>query len=130
MLVTTANAPTGTDISLPDGLFLRTATGLLPPNVGKARVTINLATGDSGYNGFAADNISLMLTSDPLLGVNLLQNGDAETNPQNDGGYAVTGWNADTFMCAWKYGDYKMPTKTDPGPSDRGAYFLAVSQQS
>src|SRR5207302_1868342 len=83
------------------------------PNVRKARVTINLATGDSGYNGFAADNVSLVLTTDALLGVNLLQNGDTETNSQNEDGYPVPGWNADTYMCAWKYGEYKMPTNAD-----------------
>jgi len=125
LLVVTANPPAVADINVPDGLLLRTASGFLPPSVRKARVTINLAVGDSGYNGFAADNISLVLTTDPLLGVNLLQNGDAETNPQSDDGYPVPGWNADTFMCAWKYGDYKMPSKTDPGPSDRGTFFLA-----
>jgi uncharacterized protein (TIGR03437 family) len=125
LLVTTANGSTVADVNVPDGLFVRAATGFLPPNVRKARVTINLATGSSGYNGFAADNISLVLATDPLLGVNLLQNGDTETDPQNQDGYPVPGWNADTFMCAWKYGDYKMPTKAEPGPSDRGTYFLA-----
>jgi uncharacterized protein (TIGR03437 family) len=125
LLVATAAPPAVADINVPDGLLLRTVTGFLPPNARKARVTINLAVGDSGYNGFAADNISLVLTTDPLLGVNLLQNGDAETNPQNDDGYPVPGWNADTFMCAWKYGDYKMPTNADPGPADRGTFFFA-----
>jgi uncharacterized protein (TIGR03437 family) len=124
LLVTTAAGPSVADVNIPEGLLLRTATGFLPPNVRKARVTINLATGDSGYNGFAADNISLVLTQDPLLAVNLLQNGDTETSPGNEDGYPVPGWNADTFMCAWKYGDQKMPTKSDPGPSDRGTYFL------
>lgn len=125
LLVATANAATVADVNVWDGLFERTAMGFLPPNVRKARVTINLATGDSGYNGFAADNVSLVLTTDPLLGVNLLQNGDVESNPQSDDGYPVPGWNADTNMCASKYGDYTMPTKTEPGPTDRGTYFLA-----
>jgi uncharacterized protein (TIGR03437 family) len=125
ILVATANAASVADVSVPDGLFFRATSGFLPPNVRKAKVTINLSTGDTGYNGFAADNISLVLTSDPLLGVNLLQNGDAETNPQNEDGYPVPGWDADTFMCAWKYGDYKMPLKSEPGPTDRGTYFLA-----
>ena len=124
VLVSTAAGPSTADVSVPAGLMLRTATGFLPPNVRKARVTINLATGDSGYNGYAADNVSLVLTTDPQLGVNLLVNGDGETNPQSDNGYPVPGWNADTNMCVWKYGDYKMPTKADPGPSDRGAYFF------
>jgi uncharacterized protein (TIGR03437 family) len=125
LLVTTANGAAVADVSVPDGLFLRAATGFLPPNVRKARITINLGTGESGYNGFAADSISLVLTTDPLLGVNLLQNGDTEVNPQNEGGYPVPGWNADTFLCAWKYDDYKMPAKSDPGPGDRGTYFLS-----
>ncbi|HTP36687.1 MAG TPA: IPT/TIG domain-containing protein [Candidatus Acidoferrales bacterium] len=124
LLVSTAAGPSTADVNVPAGLMLRIATGFLPANVRKAKVTVNLGTSSSGYNGFAADNISLVLTTDAQLGVNLLVNGDGETNPQSDNGYPVPGWNADTGLAVAKYGDYKMPTKTDPGPSDRGTYFF------
>ena len=64
-------------------LLLREVTGFLPPNVRKVRLTIDLATADGGsINTLAADNISLVLTTEPMFGVNLLVNGDLETNPQ------------------------------------------------
>ena len=124
LLGSTASGPSTADVNVAAGLMLRTATGFLPPNVRKARVTVNLSSSSSGYNGYAADNVSLILTTDALLGANLLVNGDSETAPQTDNGYPVPGWNADTQFAVAKYGDYKMPSKTDPGPGDRGAYFF------
>jgi uncharacterized protein (TIGR03437 family) len=124
LLTSTAPGPSSTDIHVPAGLLLRTAGGFLPANVRKAKITIDLASGSSGYNGFAADNISLVLTTDPMLGVNLLVNGDGETNPQSDNGYPVPGWNADTNFLVARWGDYKMPVAGDPGPSNRGKYFF------
>jgi uncharacterized protein (TIGR03437 family) len=124
LLTSTAAGPAGADISVDSGLLLRTAQGFLPANVRKAKVTIDLYTGSSGRNGYAADNISLVLTTEPTFGTNLLVNGDAETDPRTDMGYPVPGWNADTYLAVWKYGDYQMPAKTDPGPSDRGTYFF------
>jgi uncharacterized protein (TIGR03437 family) len=124
LLTAVAAGPTVADVNIPEGLLLRATSGYLPANVRKARVTIDLFTGSSGYNGYAADELSLSLTTDPMFGVNLLVNGNAETDPQSTDGYPVPGWNADTFMAVAKYGDYKMPAKSDPGPSDRGVYFL------
>jgi uncharacterized protein (TIGR03437 family) len=124
LLTSTAAGPSSADIHLPAGLLPRSAQGFLPANIRKARITIDLYTGSSGRNGYAADNISLVLTAEPTFGVNLLVNGDAETDPRTENGTVVTGWNADTNLAAWKYGEYKMPAKTDPGPSDRGTFFL------
>lgn len=56
--------------------------------------------------------------------MNLLVNGDAEADTRTEEGYPVPGWNADTNLAVWKYGDYKMPTKDDPGPSERGKFFF------
>jgi uncharacterized protein (TIGR03437 family) len=123
LLTATANAPSEADASFPAGLLLRAATGFLPVNVRKAKITIDLYTGDA-YNNHAADNISLVLTTDPMLGVNLLINGDGETNPGNPDGYPVPGWNADSNFAVAKWGDYKMPLKSDPGPSNRGVYMF------
>ncbi len=125
LLTSTAAGPASADISVAAGLLPRTAQGFLPANVRKAKITIDLFTGSSGRNGYAADNISLVLTAEPVFGVNLLVNGDAETDPKTENGTVVPGWNADTNLAAWKYGDDKMPTKTDPGPSDRGTFFFA-----
>jgi uncharacterized protein (TIGR03437 family) len=123
LLTATASAPSEADVNIPSGLLLRTATGFLPVNVRKARITIDLYNGDSGYNNHAADNLSLILTTDPMLGVNLLLNGDGEANPGNEDGHPVPGWNADTNLAVAKWGDYKMPLKSDPGPSNRGVYL-------
>lgn len=125
LLTSTAAGPSSADISVSGGLLPRTAQGFLPVNVRKARITIDLYTGSSGRNGYAADNISLVLTTEPTFGVNLLVNGDAETDPRTQDGILVAGWNADTNLHAWKYGDYSMPTDNDPGPGDRGKFFLS-----
>ena len=124
LLASSAAGPASADISIYGGLLPRTAQGFLPANVRKAKVTIDLYTGSSGRNGYAADNISLVLTSEPVFGTNLLVNGDAEADPRTLDGTVVPGWNADTNLHAWKYGDYQMPAKDDPGPSDRGKFFL------
>src|SRR5690242_10747060 len=71
-----AAGPAVADVNVPSGLLLRSATGFLPPNVRKAKLTIDLFSGSSGYTGYAADNASLVLTTDAMLGVNLLVNGN------------------------------------------------------
>ena len=124
----TAAGPTVAAVNVPSGLLLRSATGFLPPNVRKAKVTIDLFTGSSGYNGYAADNLSLVLTTDAMLGVNLLVNGNGEAAPENDGGKPVPGWNADTNMKVEKYGEYGEPFRGDAGPSDRGVYFFSCAE--
>ena len=125
LLTATAAGPGSADIHIAGGLLARSAQGFLPANVRKAKITIDLYTGSSGRNGYAADNISLILSAEPTFGVNLLVNGDAETDPRNEDGLLVPGWNADSNLVAWKYGEYKMPAKTDPGPSDRGTFFFS-----
>jgi uncharacterized protein (TIGR03437 family) len=129
LLTATAVGPTEADItSVAGGLLPRTASGGVPANTRKAKITIDLYLPISGNatNYYAADNISLVLTTDPMMGVNQLVNGNAETDPGNtENGSQVQGWNADTNFSEWQYGDYKMPAKTDPGPSDRGKYFFS-----
>ena len=105
----------------------------------KAKVTIYLSTGGSGAiaSNYAADNISLVLTTlatNPTFGVNLLVNADAETEPTEitrPDGYTdnlpIPAWNSNVYLQAWKWGEeyYKYPQLTDPGPPDRGKYFIA-----
>jgi uncharacterized protein (TIGR03437 family) len=124
LLTSKATGPDEADVHFPAGLLPRTAQGFLPINVRKVKITIDLYIGESGANSYVADNISLVLTTEPVLGVNLLVNGDGETDHQTEDGRLVPGWNADTDLMAWKYGEYKMPSKDDPGPSDRGNFFL------
>ena len=123
LLTSTAPGPSGADLNVDSGLLIRTAQGFLPANVRQAKVTIDLAAGSSGGNGYAADNISLVLTTEPTFGANLLVNGNAETDPRTADGIMVPGWNADTYLAVSKYGGDFM-SKTDPGPSDRGTYFF------
>jgi uncharacterized protein (TIGR03437 family) len=127
LLHAVANGPSQADIEccLPEGLMVRTASGFLPANVRKAKVTINLSIGGGGTvgNNYAADNIALVLTTDPMFGSNLLVNGDGETDPGVDEA-PVPGWNAPAKFLVWKWGDYEMPKTTDPGPPSRGKYFF------
>lgn len=124
LLQSTAGGILADDVNIPEGILLRTAQGFLPPGVRKAVVTIDLSSGTGAYNSWAADNVSLVLTTDPMLAVNLLANGNGETEPGTDSGLPVPGWNAHTNMVVWKWGDDKMPAASDPGPTDRGKYFF------
>lgn len=128
LLSSTAYGPNVADVNLPTGLFYRAATGFLPPNVRKVKVTLDLASNSSGYNGYAADNLSLVLTTDPMMGANLLANPNGEADPgpvYPDNPAPIPGWNSDSLFTVWKWGDYKMPATTDSGPSDRGKYFFS-----
>jgi uncharacterized protein (TIGR03437 family) len=127
LVTATAAGPTSADLNVAAGLLPRTASGGVPANTRKAKVTIDLYLPNSGNatNYYAADNISLVLATDAMMGINQLVNGNAETAPDYSDGTVVPGWNADSNFVAWQYGDYKMPTKTDPGPSDRGKYFFS-----
>ncbi|MEO8659187.1 MAG: IPT/TIG domain-containing protein [Bryobacteraceae bacterium] len=118
-----AAGPSTDEVNIPAGLLLRTVSGFLPANVRKVKVTIDLATGQSGGNNYAADNISLTLSTDSVFGVNLLVNGNGETAAPVGPG-PVAGWNSDTEFAVGAYDDYKMPAKTDPGPTDRGNSFF------
>src|SRR5450432_1979902 len=127
LLQSVADGPAQEDLSIPEGLLLRTATGWVPPNTRTAKVTIDLATSEGSYNAYAAVSISLTPTTDAMLGVNLLANGDGETDPSSDTGAPVPGWNGHSSLAVWKWGDYKMPNSTDPGPTDRGKYFFSCA---
>ncbi len=127
LLHAVANGPAAEDLDccMDGGLLERSATGFLPAKVRKAKVTIYLSVSGTGTisSNYAADNIALVLTTDPMFGVNLLVNGDAETDPGGEG-LPVPGWNSVSYLQAWKWGDYKMPKLIDPGPPNRGKYFL------
>ena len=135
-----ANGPSHDDADICGvGLLERSVSGSLPPKVRKAKVTIYLSTGGSGAiaSNYAADNISLVLTTlatNPTFGVNLLVNADAEMEPTEKtrpDGYtdklAIPAWNSNVYLQAWKWGEeyYKYPQLTDPGPPDRGKYYIA-----
>jgi uncharacterized protein (TIGR03437 family) len=130
LLTATGPGPLQSDINFPSGLLFRQAAGFLPPNVRKARITIDLNVGSSGANGYAADNISLVLSNAPMFGVNLLANGDAETDPQIPGAAPdaylkpVPGWSTDSDISIARYGEYKEPAKTDHIPTDAGKFFF------
>lgn len=132
LLQSGVNGPAEADLNIPEGLLPRATTGFVPPNTRKAKVTIDLASYSGAYNGYASDNVSLVLTTDPMFGVNLLVNGDAETDPQTENGEPVVGWNAHSNFAAWKWGDYKLPPLTSPGPPDRGHLFFtcAINQST
>jgi uncharacterized protein (TIGR03437 family) len=115
--------PTPTDINNPAGLLYRSVTGLVPKNAQSVQVSLDLAKGEGNYNSLAADNISLVLSTDAMFGANLIVNGNAEAAA----GTPVPGWSGSILVEADPYGDSGMPATTDPGPADRAANLLYSS---
>jgi len=125
-----APGPAQSDLDFPEGLLFRQATGFLPANVRKAKITIDLLIPETSGNSFAADNISLILSAESMFGGNLLVNGNAETDTQMPDAdketylYPVPGWNPHADFRAAKYGASWQPLKTDHIPPDGGTYLF------
>ncbi len=94
----------------------RATSGFLLPNTRSVDLLLELtdpAMGGRGdnFNNSSADNIALVLTLEPLLGVNLVVNGDAESSAAKDGSfdsrYPLPGWNFANSQAgsiyAWTY---------------------------
>ena len=73
------------DDSKVDGLFYRRQIGLVAATTRRINLSLQFTGGDSTYNLGAADNVSFVLNTPGLdqsvLGVNLIQDGDAEAGP-------------------------------------------------
>lgn len=130
----------GDEYDMPGGLVLRATSGFLTTGVTQAKVTIDLATGDSNTsNGFAADNISLVLSQEALIGVNLVVNGGGEVpdgaslpgwTAKRPEGNPVPGWNSSPapYLTADQYSSWGFGSSS-PAPStgSRGQYILAFN---
>ncbi len=129
LFTSTAPGPLQSDLNSPELLLLRQATGFLPPNVRKAKITIDLANPEAAGNSFAADNISLVLSAEPMFGVNLLTNGDGETDahlpandPDSEDLVPVPGWNAHHNFAIARYDGPWTPQKTDNVPTSNNNF--------
>ena len=124
--------------SEPEGgdMQVRATSGFLLPNTRSVDLVLDLtdpADGGRGddFNLSSADNLSLMLTLEPVFGQNLVVNGNAETSPSKDGAfssfYPVPGWNAANCVAGSIYVDtydnLELPV-TSPGPVNRGHLFV------
>lgn len=111
-------------------LLLRTVNGFLLPNTRSVRVVLELRTANSGFGFSGADNLSLQLNAEPVIGQNLVVNGDAETDegePSQNTWNAISGWNTPTGMMAVTYYGARL-ADVDMLPDNRGrslfgAYF-------
>jgi uncharacterized protein (TIGR03437 family) len=132
LLTATAPGPTSAELNAPEGLLPRQVNGFLPANVRTARVTLSLGNANALDNTFAADNISLTLTTDAMFGANLLLNGDAETTTDADTTLRevqpVSGWNGQSNeFYIEKYGEYQKPATSDyydAGSTTPGTRFM------
>lgn len=125
-LVVKANGTTNEQTNRPGYLTLRTITGFVPKGMRAVGITLDLASYEGTVNSLAADNISLVLTTERMDGVNLVVNGDAETSW--DENTPVAGWNSNTEFAVGKYGDWygwpRYQNTTDPIPDNAGKYLF------
>jgi hypothetical protein len=90
----------------------------------------------SDFKYTPADNLSLVLTLEPVIGTNLVVNGDAETAPGKDGVVGpqlpVPGWNATNSDSAGietdRYDHLEVPY--DPPAGAPGHLFMNVGEMS
>ncbi|HTS66353.1 MAG TPA: hypothetical protein VMH28_30225 [Candidatus Acidoferrales bacterium] len=105
------------------GLSQQQAVGLVPS--GTTRITVTL-TSNNLYG--VADSLSLVLAQlgtdpGPVLGVNMIANGDAESGPsatRANSTLYVPGWSTAENTSVCPYGGTGWIAATDPGPPDRG----------
>src|SRR5689334_25333983 len=81
--------PTGAEYTMAGGTQPRLVTGFLLPGVTQVKLTIDFGAVPDSLNQYAADNLSLVLTRDPMTSANLVVNGDAEAET----GEPVSAWN-------------------------------------
>jgi uncharacterized protein (TIGR03437 family) len=82
--------PFDTDYAMAGGLQPRAVSGFVLPGVTQVRVVLDFGVVTEGdVSGLVADNLSLVLTREPLTGANLMVNGHAEAEAD----VPVSGWN-------------------------------------
>ena len=119
--------PDGTEYTMAGGLQPRMVSGFLPPGVTQAVVTLDFGTvADGTGSGMAADNLSLVLTREPVTGANLVINDGAEA--ENDA--PVSGWNGTYYGLApveyaTELNEYDISVLS-PGPAERGKNYFQL----
>ncbi|MCC6419816.1 MAG: hypothetical protein IT429_16405 [Gemmataceae bacterium] len=127
LLETAASAPAD-DGSGEAVLFLRTASGFLLPNTRSVKLVLELQSTTAGFGYASADNLSFALALEPVLGQNLVVNGDAETDAGEESMSTwspISGWNTPTGMMAVRYSATGFAA-SDPLPENRGRNLFAA----
>ncbi|MBL0156071.1 MAG: hypothetical protein IPP47_03000 [Bryobacterales bacterium] len=127
LLTSTIRGPVGDEGNYPGALLSRSVSGFLLPNTRSVVLTLDMTAPEADHTGFSADNLSLVLAAESIMGVNLVVNGDAETPNDSLGSTGnatpVVGWNAPPSMYVTTYDDARLGA-ADPGPENRGQYLL------
>ncbi len=100
----------------------RGGSGFVLPNTRSVQLVLDLTGKAVTFNSAEADNLNLTLSLQPVLGAELVVNGDGET--QTDSTFYPHGWNSADDFLAMKWASSAMGAK-DPGPDDRGIFLFA-----
>jgi len=98
-------------------MMSRGGSGFILPNTRSVQLVLDLTGKLATFNSAEADNISFVVSLQPVLGAELLVNGDAETVV--DSTFFPHGWNSSDDLLAMKWASAGMNVK-DPGPENRG----------
>ncbi len=118
-----------------DGMLYRITRGQLPAGTRSVDIQLDMIPDNQAYNMAEADDLSLVLSNGKLWGVNLIENGTAESGRVADDGSIVrpvVGWNAIGEFSPILYGvdSWEFLPKDTPGPVDRGLrYFWGGASQ-
>lgn len=126
------------DDSKIDGLYYRRQIGLVPAFTRKITVALQFTGGDSTYNFGAADNVSLSLNTpgpaQSVLGVNLIQDGDAEAATAVHGDQKIAldvpGWSRTGQFDVEQYSSSGQFSPNAPGPANRGRNYFTGGPNS
>jgi uncharacterized protein (TIGR03437 family) len=112
------NGPTQAELDT-NGLLWRSGSGFVLPNTRSVQLLVDLSSKSTSYNFASADNIAFSVSLVPILGTNLVVNGDAEAQT------------ADTVPPGWNSGELqpiKVSTFTfaDPPAATLGTWMLTI----
>ncbi len=127
LLASRIKGPVGDEGNYPGALLSRGASGFLLPNTRSVVLTLDMTAPEADHAGFSADNLSLVLAAESMMGVNLVVNGDAEMPNDSLGSTGnatpVVGWNDPPSLYVTTYEEAWLGAG-DPGPEDRGNYLM------
>ncbi len=112
------NGPTQAELDT-TGLLWRSGSGFVLPNTRSVQLLVDLTSKAVTFNGAAADNLVFRVSLAPILGTNLVQNGNAEAQT------------ADAVPPGWNSGDL-IPQKSNSIPfaappiAELGTYMFSA----
>lgn len=109
-------------------LLLRTVNGFVLPNTRSVRLVLDLQTSPAGAGYASADNLSFTMALEPVMGKNLVVNGDAEADEgevSQNTWKPISGWNVQPEMMALSYAGVGFENG-DPLPENSGRNLFAT----